>query len=120
MQTTMKRSSTLITILVFVLMSLLATQAVFAGDQVVDDLDPDANACYEGGSMAGLCTTPEMWVLGWIQIRIEHGLIDPHDVYGHGDDVEHDPHHDNDSDNSHDNGSDDGEICEDEEVGSDH
>ena len=104
----MKRSSTLITIAIFVLMSLLATQAVFADDTFVDDLDPDANACFEGGSMAGQCTTPEMWEHGWIQIRVEHGVIDPHNVYGQGDD------HSDSHDDSHDNSSNDDEICEEE------
>jgi hypothetical protein len=34
-----------------------------------------ANACYEGGSMAGQCDTMEEWEAGYYLIRWEYGLI---------------------------------------------
>ena len=38
--------------------------------------NPDANACYTGGSMAGKCKLDgELWKAGWYEIRLEYGLI---------------------------------------------
>ena len=39
-------------------------------------VNPDANACYNGGSMAGKCKLDdELWIAGWYEIRLEQGLI---------------------------------------------
>jgi len=39
-------------------------------------VNPDANACYTGGSMAGKCKLDDqLWIAGWDEIRLEYGLI---------------------------------------------
>lgn len=38
-------------------------------------LDPDANACFDGGSMAGKCDTTWEWECGWYLIRYDNGLF---------------------------------------------
>lgn len=104
----------MIALLVFV--SLLSVPAALAGDTYDDDLDPEANACFEGGTLAGKCETEADWEAGWFLVRYEHGLIDldkfpseyrwvlPRDQGNHNDD-------DHDDDNDHDSGQDD-EICD--------
>lgn len=37
-----------------------------------------ANACYDGGGMAGKCETELAWVCGWYVIRVEAGLVAAH------------------------------------------
>lgn len=39
------------------------------------ELNPNANACLEGGSMAGKCNSDWEWTCGWHLIRLENGLI---------------------------------------------
>jgi hypothetical protein len=37
--------------------------------------NPDANACFIGGSMVGKCDSDLLWNAGWYLIRFEQGLI---------------------------------------------
>ncbi len=77
----MKRSITMGMVCLLLLMSLLAAQAALADDDgEVVPLDPEANACFDGGTLAGKCDTVDMWVAGWLLVRVEHGVMDPHDV----------------------------------------
>ena len=76
----MKRSLLFSIVSIFIFVSLLTVQAAFADDHGESDLDPDANACFEGGTLEGQCHTEAMWEAGWILVRVEHGLIDPGDV----------------------------------------
>src|SRR5689334_24986183 len=65
----------LATLALFVLgLSLIAAQdASLPNDPRVN---PDANACSEGGSMEGKCGDSEyMWAGAWYKIRFEYGLI---------------------------------------------
>jgi hypothetical protein len=62
----------------FILLVTLA--AVLASTHVETPNDPrtnpDANACYTGGSMAGKCKLDDqLWIAGWYEIRLEYGLI---------------------------------------------
>ncbi|MBA3874593.1 MAG: hypothetical protein H0X30_36150 [Anaerolineae bacterium] len=62
----------------FILLVTLA--AVFASTHVETPNDPrtnpDANACYTGGSLAGKCKLDDqLWIAGWYEIRLEYGLI---------------------------------------------
>ena len=34
-----------------------------------------ANACYDGGTLAGKCDTQAEWDAGWYLIRFEYGLL---------------------------------------------
>jgi len=77
----MKASTCKVMLLIVLALSLIV------GVQALDDdgnpNDPNdnsrANACYEGGSMAGKCDTPEEWEAGWYLIRFEYGLISRED-----------------------------------------
>lgn len=64
-------------LLVVFIMSLSAL--AFALDDQGNPNNPNenerANACYEGGSMAGKCDTDWEWEAGWYLIRFENGLI---------------------------------------------
>lgn len=46
------------------------------GNPWVNDpaVNPDANACYEGGSRAGKCYSDSDWACGWYYIRWEGSL----------------------------------------------
>jgi hypothetical protein len=65
------------------LLILVLAFLVIFGAQALDDNgnpnnpneNPNSNACYEDGSMAGKCDTPEKWEAGWYLIRFEYGLI---------------------------------------------
>jgi len=68
----------LITILIIVTSSSLTLAETGFDDQ--DNInDPTvnerANACYEGGSMAGKCDSQVEWDAGWFLIRYELGLL---------------------------------------------
>lgn len=77
----MKRSTTLVMVCLLLLMSLLAAPAALADDSgEAVPLDPEANACFDGGTLAGKCDTEDMWVAGWLLARVEYGVLDPHDV----------------------------------------
>ncbi|GAB1421119.1 hypothetical protein MASR2M15_12600 [Anaerolineales bacterium] len=72
-------------ILVVLLLSVLAAITfAFGFDDKGQLNDPstnlDANACFEGGSLAGRCTTDWDWICGWYLIRFEEGLIRPDQV----------------------------------------
>jgi hypothetical protein len=69
--------------LIAILLAALAGGIVM-GDPGRDDAgnsnDPTvnerANACYEGGSMAGKCLDDEvLWIAGWYRIRFDYGLL---------------------------------------------
>lgn len=77
----MKRSITLVMVCLLLLISLLAAPAALADDSgEAVPLDPEANACFDGGTLAGKCDTEDMWVAGWLLVRVEYGVLDPHDV----------------------------------------
>jgi len=59
------------------LVSLFAATAATPKETPNDPrTNPDANACYTGGSMAGKCKLDdELWKAGWYEIRLEYGLI---------------------------------------------
>lgn len=59
------------------LISLAAALAATHSETPNDPrINPDANACYTGGSMAGKCKLDdELWIAGWYEIRLEYGLI---------------------------------------------
>jgi hypothetical protein len=38
-------------------------------------INPDANACFVGGSMVGKCDSDLLWNAGWYLLRFEQGLI---------------------------------------------
>ncbi|MGQ9888971.1 MAG: hypothetical protein ACUVSX_10850 [Aggregatilineales bacterium] len=60
---------------------LLAAQAALADDTgTKESLAPDANACFEGGTLAGQCNTEDMWHAGWYLIRVEQGVMATEDV----------------------------------------
>lgn len=46
-----------------------------AHDLDAAQLDADANACAEGGSMEGRCETEWDWIYGWYFIRYEAGIF---------------------------------------------
>lgn len=73
----MKRSVVLAVLLVALLFSLV--MAVFADPHETPNdphVNPDANACFTGGSMAGKCGLDEqLWIAGWYAIRFEYGMI---------------------------------------------
>jgi hypothetical protein len=69
-------------LLIGVLMSLLFVGAVFGLDGYDDRgnlndprVNERANACYDGGTLAGKCDTQVEWDAGWYLIRFEYGLI---------------------------------------------
>jgi hypothetical protein len=69
--------------LFFVLVVLSFSALGFAQDDQGNPNEPTindhANACYEGGSMAGRCTTAWDWEAGWYLIRFEYGMISRED-----------------------------------------
>jgi hypothetical protein len=79
----MKRLILLSVVCVLMVVSLLAAQAVFAQEEIADhanghnpSLDPHANACLDGGTLAGKCDSEALWNAGWYLIRFEQGSID--------------------------------------------
>ena len=73
----MKRHVLLISAAFVVLLTLAAVLDVTHSETPNDPrVNPDANACYTGGSMAGKCKMDgELWIAGWYEIRLEYGLI---------------------------------------------
>lgn len=64
---------------------LLLVTALFAhadGTDLQNDptINPDANACFEGGSKAGICETDIEWIAGWFLIRLETEVYTYEDV----------------------------------------
>jgi len=77
----MKRSIRISTLIAVLVVILLAAQAALAGDNgKKKPLDPDANACFDGGTLAGKCDTEDMWHAGWYLIRVEQGDMAAEDV----------------------------------------
>ena len=73
----MKRSIFVIVTAMLLLVTLVAALAA-TGSETPNDprVNPNANACYTGGSMAGKCKLDEqLWIAGWYEIRLEYGLI---------------------------------------------
>jgi hypothetical protein len=71
--------TSLVRLLALCILVFSAIVGIQAQDDEGNVNDPNdngrANACYEGGSMAGQCDTPEEWEAGWYLIRFEYGLI---------------------------------------------
>jgi len=81
---------------VLVLLLLLFCLAVASFAQTNNDpnFNEDANACFEGGTLAGVCNVTDadrdgdvdesdiewMWTCGWYLIRADYGLIDRADI----------------------------------------
>jgi hypothetical protein len=69
--------------LLLIVLILSFSALAFALDDEGNPNDPNdndrANACYEGGSMAGKCDTDWEWEAGWYLIRFEYGLISRED-----------------------------------------
>jgi len=75
---------------------LLLTLAPLSSAQTNNDpnFNEDANACFEGGTLAGFCNVTDadrdgdvdesdikwMWTCGWYLIRADYGLIDRADI----------------------------------------
>jgi hypothetical protein len=73
----MKRIVLLMIAAITVVVLLVAALAV-SGSETPNDprVNPDANACYTGGSWVGKCKLDdELWIAGWYEIRLEYGLI---------------------------------------------
>ena len=74
----MKRIVLLVIASFALLLSLVVALAAVPHSETPNDprVNPDANACYTGGSMAGKCKLDdELWIAGWYEIRLEYGLI---------------------------------------------
>ncbi|MBA3874592.1 MAG: hypothetical protein H0X30_36145 [Anaerolineae bacterium] len=73
----MKRTLLLGVAALALLISLVAAAATTASETPNNpQTNPDANACYTGGSMVGKCKLDgELWKAGWYEIRLEYGLI---------------------------------------------
>jgi hypothetical protein len=73
---------------IVVLLCLITSLTVLA-EVGFDDLgnpnDPNvnerANACFEGGSMAGRCENELHWTAGWYLIRFEYGIFSRDEVH---------------------------------------
>ncbi len=76
----MKRSTIITAICVLALVSLFTFSAAFAADDAHTDIDPNANACFEGGSLYGQCDTEAMWKAGWFRAQVELGALSADDV----------------------------------------
>lgn len=68
---------------------LFISLTIFAGITAAQDeplpndpwVNPDANACFTGGSWEGKCGDDlEMWQAGWYLIRWEKGIISEDDI----------------------------------------
>ncbi len=69
-------------VLIGVLVSLLIAGVVLAVPGFDDRGNPNdprvnerANACYDGGTLAGKCDEQAEWDAGWYLIRFEYGLL---------------------------------------------
>jgi hypothetical protein len=75
-------------VLILVLILLLSSLAILAQEDESNDLAPDANACNEGGSMAGKCNVDFdgdgevedfeiawAWTCGWYMARYNAGIF---------------------------------------------
>lgn len=72
----MKRIILLVLALFALFVSMMVVLAVPHETPNDPRVNPDANACYTGGSMAGKCKLDDqLWIAGWYKIRLEYGLI---------------------------------------------
>jgi len=73
----MKRTIILSIVATVLLMSLVAVMAAVHSETPNDPrVNPDANACYTGGAMAGKCgLDDQLWIAGWYFIRLQYGTI---------------------------------------------
>lgn len=79
----MKALKRLAPVLLFMMLTSIVALAADSGDSFVNDpaINPDANACYTGGSMEGKCDWPTEeetewgWTCGWYVIRVEAGIF---------------------------------------------
>lgn len=73
---------------ILIIILILGALAVFAEGSIDPNLDEDANACYDGGTMAGKCEVDFnddgvvdeferawAWECGWYMIRLEAGIF---------------------------------------------
>lgn len=67
----------LLLVLAALAISMMATYAFEPTTLAENDprTNPDANACFVGGSMVGKCDSDLLWNIGWYLIRFEQGLI---------------------------------------------
>jgi hypothetical protein len=70
-------------VVALILLCAVTFVAVFAQDAPLNPLDPktnpDANACFEGGTLEGKCDSQILWEAGWYLIRFEKELISRED-----------------------------------------
>jgi hypothetical protein len=81
-ETAMKTSIfRLLALIILVFAAIVGIQAQEDDQGVPNDPNNNerANACYEGGSMAGQCDTMEEWEAGYYLIRWEYGLLSTED-----------------------------------------
>lgn len=72
----MKRVILLVIAVLALFVSMMVALAVPHETPNDPRVNPDANACYSGGSMAGKCKLDDqLWIAGWYEIRLEYGLI---------------------------------------------
>ena len=73
----MKRNGLLVLVGLALLVSLVVALAATDKETPNDPrVNPNANACYTGGSMAGKCKLDDqLWIAGWYEIRFEYELI---------------------------------------------
>jgi hypothetical protein len=77
----MKRVVLAIVSLVLLASLVVALAATHSETPNDPHLNPDANACYTGGSMAGKCKLDDqLWIAGWYAIRFEYGLISANQI----------------------------------------
>lgn len=72
----MKRNLLFVVVVIGVFIGLnVALTAAFSETPNDPTINPDANACYTGGSMAGTCNTDYLWIAGWYAIRLKWNVI---------------------------------------------
>jgi len=83
---------------VLTLILMISSLIILAQEDNDPATNPDANACYAGGSLAGTCSTTDvnkngviddgdiewMWTCGWYLIRAEQGMISADDLHPEG------------------------------------
>ena len=66
-------------VIIFLVVIMIVAIGLVQADNSLDNdpnTNPDANACYEGGTLEGKCTTLLEWEAGWYLIRYEYRMID--------------------------------------------
>ncbi len=74
-------------LLILIFITVITSSLIFAefgyDDQgVINDpqINERANACYEGGTLEGMCDSQLLWDAGWYLIRFEFGLLSREEI----------------------------------------